>query len=83
MAAGLTRGGNLPFRCAIFVVGEANVQRLVDEEQMAKQIPRVLLELRLFLIDPHWANFRISPEERAGSGSALQPDNERYFTAFG
>ena len=57
--------------------GETHGQRLVDENRMPHDVPRLGQLVRAILSHPNRAELGKGAELRAGSGSALQPNNER------
>lgn len=78
MVGSLAGRGDLLDALAVALEGEAHVEGVVDEEQMAEDVPGVLGEHRHALDDPDRADLGEGPELRAAAGSALQPDYQGH-----
>jgi hypothetical protein len=79
--AGFVGAADLLFGCAVSVVGEPDIQGLIDEEHVSEVVPGVGEEFGLAVDDPDGSVFGEGAELRAASGSSLQPDDERYLGA--
>jgi hypothetical protein len=59
---------------------EADIERLIDEEEVPKDVPGGMEEFGLSLFDSDGSNLGESSKLWAGSGPTLQPDNKRHIS---
>lgn len=77
MSCSFIRAAHLLGRRAVSVVGEADVERLIDVQQMPEDIPGCLEETGFVLQNANGAVFCERTEERAAAWSAIEPDDQR------
>lgn len=59
---------------------EADIERLIDEEKVSKDVPGGMEEFGLSLLNSDGSNLGESSKLWAGPGPTLQPDNKRHIS---
>ena len=77
MSGALVGAADLLGRGAVARVGEADVERLVDVQQVAEDVPGRAEEAGLVLQDADGPVLGEGAEERAAAGPAIEPDDQR------
>lgn len=61
-------------------IAESRTDRLVDEEQIGKLVPRAIVHLqRLIVLEAVWPNFHQRAVHRTAPGSTIQPEHGPLF----